>query len=269
VNSSAVVQGILTSGPVELPLPLRCVSDWHLGHPGSQIQSISQVSHLLDGVGTFLVVGDGREELVQGWRPQADRLWEELQENCRQRGVKFLALTGNHDPSCSSEGWLEIPSEQMLITHGDMIYPETSPWSRELFNNREEVQRILEKWDAKDLLTRWQQAREIGVCLRPDSSMNPDFLDYLKLAFWPPRRLLEALKVWGHFPRAGALFLSDFASQCDSLICGHFHRGGCFHRAEKTIWNLGSLMKACSGYSITFAPSQKSKRWLQERIRLE
>ena len=126
----------LTTGERELPLPIRLVSDWHLGHPGSRVESIAQVEYLLEGVGTFVMVGDGREELVEGWRARADELWNELQEACRSRGIVCVALTGNHDPGVSSEGWLKLFAGRILVTHGDICLLYTSPSPRDQRGSR-------------------------------------------------------------------------------------------------------------------------------------
>ena len=242
----------LTTGERELPLPLRMVSDWHLGHPGAQITSIAQVEHLLDGIGTLVMVGDGREELVTGWGKLADRLWDELQLACEKRGVTFVALTGNHDPGAASEGWLALDEGKILVTHGDMIYETTSPWSRELFAKREQVQEVLDAHASSDLKERWHCAREIGCLLRPDAKMSPNFLGYLKLALWPPERLLEVGKVWAGFAKEGDRFLDRFAPQTEILVCGHFHRGGQFRVGKRKVINTGSLMKMCRGYTADY-----------------
>ena len=241
-----------TSGSCELPLPIRFVSDWHLGHPASRVRAIEQVCHLLDGVGSLVMVGDGREELVEKWRPEADRLWRELQEACEERGVTFLALTGNHDPSASGEGWLRLLDGRLFVTHGDMIYDTTSPWSKELFVKREQVSELLGCRDCQTILERWQCSREIGIMLRPPPRLAPSLLGYLKLALWPPERLVEVVKVWAGFAKEGACFLERFAPEAEILICGHFHRPGRFRVGQRVVWNTGSLMKMSRGLALTF-----------------
>ncbi len=233
----------LTTRNEELPLPLRLISDWHLGHPASQVQSLTQIESFLDGVGTLVMVGDGREELVEGWRQQADQLWEGLQTLCRERNIKFIALTGNHDPDASSEGWMFLREEAILVTHGDMIYDTASPWSRELFARRERVASYLGKQNCSSLIDRWQCAQGVGRLLRPDKKMAPNFWGYLKLALWPPQRLFAVVRVWAGFAREGERFLTRFCPEAQVLVCGHFHRPGCFRVGEKTVWNLGSLMQ--------------------------
>lgn len=242
----------LTTGTRELPLPLRFVSDWHLGHPASQVKKISQVERYLDGIGTLVMVGDGREELVEGWRDQADQLWQDLQAACMKRGVTFVALTGNHDPGASEEGWLKLEEGRIFVTHGDMIYETSSPWSRELFSKREAVQELLDSRDCSSVSERWQCAREVGLLLRPDAKMAPNLLGYLKLALWPPGRLLEIGKVWTGFAREGDLFLKRFAPEAEVLVCGHFHRPGQFQLQDRVVWNTGSLMKMSKGLALDY-----------------
>lgn len=240
----------LTTGERELPLPIRLVSDWHLGHPGSRVESIAQVEYLLEGVGTFVMVGDGREELVEGWRARADELWNELQEACRSRGIVFVALTGNHDPGVSSEGWLKLFAGRILVTHGDMIYETASPWSRELFSNRQAVSDFLAERACQSLNDRWRCAQEVGRLLRPKEKMPCHFLGYLKLALWPPERLLEVGRVWAGFAKEAGKFAEVFSAESEVVICGHFHRPGEFVVGERRVWNLGSLMKMSKALAL-------------------
>lgn len=240
------------NGPRELPLPVRMVSDWHFGHPGTSIREIAQVDSVLEGAGTLVMVGDGREELVRGWRNEADRLWDELQRTCQAKGVTFLALTGNHDPDASVDGWLKLAGGRILVTHGDMIYDTSSPWSRELFAEREKVRNLLESWECQCLEERWERAREVGRLLRPDGDAPKRFAEYLKMALWPPERLLVVVKVWAGFAAEGNRFLDSFAPECQELVCGHFHRPGRFRVGQRTVWNTGSLMKMCKGLAVDF-----------------
>ncbi|MDQ8191784.1 hypothetical protein [Roseibacillus persicicus] len=241
-----------SEGPRELALPVRMVSDWHLGHPGAAVRDVAQVESVLAGAGTLVMVGDGREELVKGWRAEADRLWDELRTACERQGVGLIALTGNHDPDASSDGWLKLGEGRILVTHGDMIYETSSPWSRELFDKRKEVMALLESRKTESLDERWDCAREVGRLLRPRGKTPEGLVGYLKLAFWPPERLVEIGKVWTGFAAEGNRFLEAFAPDCDHLVCGHFHRPGRFHVGHRTIWNTGSLMKMCKGLAIDF-----------------
>ncbi|MGJ8723974.1 MAG: hypothetical protein ACSHYB_05405 [Roseibacillus sp.] len=239
------------------------VSDWHLGHPGSQVNSIARVEHLLEGVGTLVMVGDGREELVEGWRNAANRLWKDLEEACERRGILFVALTGNHDPNVSGEGWLKLAGGHILVTHGDMIYDTMSPWSRELFAKREEVHELLKKRESDSLDTRWECAREVGRLLRPSGKAPDGIVDYLKIALWPPERLTEVVRVWGGFFKEGERFLHRFAPESKILVCGHFHRRGKFVVGERTVWNTGSLMKVSKGLALDFDGESLSAQEIQ------
>lgn len=245
----------LTSGTRQLALPIRIVSDWHLGHPGSRLTSIAMIEHLLDGVGTLVMAGDGREELVASWRGLADELWGQLEQGCRNRGVEFIALTGNHDPEVSLEGWLTLDEGRILVTHGDMIYETASPWSKELFAKREEVASFLNTQNCRGLMERWQCALEVGKMLRPCCRFSPSlfgYLAYLKLALWPPERLLAIGKVWAGFAREGNCFLNKFAPETETLVCGHFHRPGRFQVGAREVINTGSLMRLSKGLVVDY-----------------
>ena len=147
---------------------------------------------------------------------------------------------------------MKLDGGRILVTHGDVVYDTASPWSKELFSNREAVQRLLDSRDCSSLEERWLCAREVGVLLRPHCKMAPSLLGYLKLALWPPERLLEIGKVWAGFAQEGDRFLTRFAPEADILVCGHFHRAGRFHVKGREVWNTGSLMKMSKGLCCDF-----------------
>jgi predicted phosphodiesterase len=248
-----------------LPLPIRIVSDWHFGHPGSRIQSIAQVEAALEGVGTLVVAGDGREELMADWRERGEALWQELVSACRERGIELVALTGNHDPGISGEGWLKLQDGRVLVTHGDMVYDAASPWSRYFFNNRQHVEDYLRENPATNLHERWRNAVAVGRLLRPCGKASPGFFGNLKQALWPPERLLEILKVWSGFVKQGDAFLERFSPKTEVMVCGHFHRPGEFRYGQRRVINTGSLMKFCRGAMVDFDGVELSIQQLRLR----
>lgn len=241
-----------TSGLVELPLPIRVVSDWHLGHPGSAIRSIKQVAHELAGIGTLVMAGDGREALYRSWRQEGDSLWRDLEKVCELQGIKLVALTGNHDPDASGEGWLKLDGGRIFITHGDVVYDTASPWSRHLCEHREAVTDYLMANPPDTLLQRWQNAISVGRMLRPSQSESRHLFHFVKRSLWPPSRLWEIGKAWTGFISESGRFLEQYVPEAEVMICGHFHRGGQFLTGGRRILNTGSQMKFCRGYAVDF-----------------
>lgn len=254
-----------TSGPLELPLPIRIVSDWHLGHPGAAIREIEQIAHELSGVGTLVMAGDGREELMRAWRLQGDKLWTELSERCEAMQIRLVALTGNHDPNVSGEGWLRLDEGRILVTHGDLIYETASPWSRCLFDKREEVESYLASHPADSLFSRWQNAMAVGRILRPSRQQGTSLLAYASQALWPPQRLVAIVAAFRGFVAECGRFLDRYAPEVEVIICGHFHRGGRFSSGGRRVLNTGSLMKFDRGYAVDFDGESLTLRRIRVR----
>lgn len=247
----------LRTGTRELRLPIRFVSDWHMGHPASLVQSLGRIEPLLDNIGTLVMVGDGREEIIPGWEDQADSIWEKFEGLCQSKGVDLVAMPGNHDPDVSGDAWMFLRGRDILVTHGDMIFDETAPWSRELFENEEAVTSYLSQANPKTLEDRWKDTQEVGLHLLPKATEKKlSFFGAAKRALWPPRRLLGVMETWRKFVDEGDRFLERFSPSTTTLICGHFHRLGKFDAGSRTIYNLGSLMKFDRGGVIDFDGAQ-------------
>ncbi|MEM9080808.1 MAG: metallophosphoesterase [Verrucomicrobiota bacterium] len=242
----------LTSGKREVELPLRIVSDWHMGHPASRVGSVERMFILLEGVGTLIMAGDGREELVVGWRQQADEMWDELLRACEERGIEVISLTGNHDPDVSEEGWLLCDEGRIFVTHGDLFYETASPWSCKLFAFREEVTAMVKEARKETLEDRWRLAVRIGRFLRPAKPLSANLLVQIYKAVWPPDRLLAIRHTWADFPRQACEFVDCYVPGVETVVCGHFHRMGDFRRGGKRVLNLGAMHKFSRAAVVDF-----------------
>ena len=74
-------------------------------------------------------------------------LFEELKKMIRERNFSVEILRGNHDPS-TPQGVAWCADKAVLVTHGDAVYDEATPWSREFGLYRDEIRKIIEYWSA-------------------------------------------------------------------------------------------------------------------------
>lgn len=225
--------------------PVRILSDLHLGHKISRIRQVSALRPLIAGAGTIVFNGDTWQELAAPFRQRAREMLDELQWLCAEEAADAIFLPGNHDPSWPGKGWIELANGRIVISHGDSLLFDGSPWKREVLGNRE---KILEMWRqfpdaAHDPTQRHELARLIAreLC----SVEHPSGRHFIHRAWdaaFPPTRALFMLESWLHQGRHGATFLERYFPNAEVLVMGHFHQRGCWQHRGKLIINTGTFM---------------------------
>lgn len=225
--------------------PVRILSDLHLGHKVSRIGRISSLRPLISGAGTVIFNGDTWEELAQPFRSQSATMLAELQTLCTEEGADPIFLPGNHDPSWPGPGWVELVDGRIIVTHGDALFFDGSPWKREILRNSNHV---IGLWNAHPTAThdaeeRLRLAREIARMLPSrDHSQGANLIQRAWDAVTPPKRALKILDAWLAQGRVGAEFCSRYFPKAEALVIGHFHRHGCWENHGKLIINTGSFI---------------------------
>lgn len=225
--------------------PVRVLSDLHLGHKVSRITQVSALRPLIAGAGTIVFNGDTWQELARPFYERSASMLEELKSLCREEGAEVVFLSGNHDPGWPGKGWLELAGGRILITHGDTLLFDGSPWKREILVNGK---RVMELWDehpaaTHDVEERLRVARKIAREL--SSVEHPTGRKLLHRA-WdavvPPRRAVKMIEAWLTQGGQGAKFCETYFPQAEMLVIGHFHHQGCWLKNGKRIINTGSFM---------------------------
>lgn len=225
--------------------PVRVISDLHLGHRVSRIEEVSALRPLIAGAGTIIFNGDTWQELAREFLPRATEMLEELKLLCRSEGAEAIFLSGNHDPGWPGPGWVALAEGRIIVTHGDALLFDGSPWKREILENAERVQQMWREHPAAavDVEERLRVAREIARELR--SVEHPVGRSFLKRA-WdaavPPRRAARMIESWLTQASTGARFCETYFPQAEVLVIGHFHRQGSWLRNGRRIVNTGSFM---------------------------
>ena len=107
----------------------RILSDLHLGHSASRITDCEMLAPLLEGVDHLILAGDVWQERIAGERiTTAGLLFEELKKMIQEKGLAVEILRGNHDPS-TQQGVAWCADKAVLVTHGDAVYADATPWS--------------------------------------------------------------------------------------------------------------------------------------------
>ncbi len=231
----------------------RVISDLHLGHGASRLKSPEMLRPILEGVDHLILAGDvWQQRKVGRGRAEAQAMYEELLTLAEQRGINVEVLRGNHDPE-GGKGVTWLAEKSILVSHGDAVYDEATPWSREMGKHRKEVEAIVKKYEPQSHLAAAcaDRAREIALALKvlPLPKLPVPF-NFFATALWPPSRTFEMLRVWRGMGRQGLRFLENSGEGASVLICGHFHQAGIWEGAGKLFINTGSFMKGSRPWAV-------------------
>ena len=230
-----------------MKFPIRILSDLHLGHRVSRIAEVESLRPLIRGTGTVVFNGDTWQELARLFRERSTTMLEELKQLCADEGATPIFLSGNHDPDWPT-GWVELAGGRILVTHGDALFDDGSPWSREALSRHDRVNDLWARHEAArhDPAARIELAREVAMLLRAaDYPKGKKIWQRVFDAVRPPRRAFEMLRVWATQADAAAQFAEQYFPKAEVMIKGHFHRAGIWNRRGKLVINLGAFMNPC------------------------
>jgi predicted phosphodiesterase len=242
-------------------------SDLHLGHKVSRIREISSLRPLIAGAGTVIFNGDTWQELARQFYVRSAAMLEELKSLCRAEGAEVIFLSGNHDPGWPGRGWVELAEGRIVISHGDGLLFDGSPWKREILVNGK---RVVELWDqhpgaCHDVEVRLRVAREIA---RELCSVESPTGRSLLLRAWdavvPPRRAVKMMEAWIAQATAGAAFCNAYFPLAEVLVIGHFHRPGSWLRSGRRVINTGSFMAPSRAHWIEWKDGWLSRGEIDE-----
>src|SRR5947208_11977795 len=54
-----------------------------------------------------------------------------MEKHGAAEGVRAVFINGNHDPAISAASHIDLADGAVLVTHGDVLFHDVSPWSRE------------------------------------------------------------------------------------------------------------------------------------------
>lgn len=225
--------------------PVRILSDLHLGHRVSRITSVESLRPLIAGAGTVVFNGDTWQELAVMFRDDSARMLDELQTLCREEGAEPVFLSGNHDPGWPGTGWLELDGGRILVTHGDALFFDGSPWSREAISGQADIRALWQQHHAArdDAGDRLRLAREIARYLVPKSFPKGKKLwQRVWEAAHPPQRALKMLQCWLGQADAAIGFAGRYFPKAEVILIGHFHRSGIWRKNGRLVINTGAYL---------------------------
>jgi len=220
------------------------LSDLHLGHKICRIEQVAALRPLIAGAGTVIFNGDTWQELARPFVERSTAMLAELKNLCREEGAEAVFLSGNHDPSWPGPGWVEFAGGRIVITHGDALFFNGSPWKREILLSGE---RVMAMWDQhpradREVEERLRVARKIALDLcSVEYPAGRSIFHRAWDAVLPPRRAVKMIEAWATQGSAGEKFCADYFPKAELLVIGHFHRVGSWVRNGRRVINTGSF----------------------------
>jgi len=236
--------------------PIRIFSDLHLGHPACLIKDIEKLRPLLEGAGTAIFNGDTWQELSRAMENTSARMLQQLKDLCAELEVTPIFLPGNHDPSISETNYLELNDGEIVIFHGQTIFPEVSPWSNYYFDKKNEVQALLKEklFPQLTIDERFSLAKEVVQLMTPKKWIpRKSRLHYYLSMTWPPKRLWMLIRVKKIGIQQSVKFINQYFPKAKVVIIGHFHKAFCYsERGKFQIINTGAFMRGCKIQYVEF-----------------
>ncbi len=227
--------------------PVRILSDLHLAHPATLIETIDSLRPLVAGAKTVVFNGDTCELHCAAWREAGVERLAELKNLCSEEGARAVFLPGNHDPDIAGQGWCDLAGGSLFLTHGHAIFPHVAPWSHEYLRRKREIWRIIRERQLaeEDLAYHLETTRLVTEALKPDRARyrGKKGRSYLLSAFWPPARCFHILRVWLTMAGMADRFLTRFRPAARVMLFGHFHHAGIWRRNGRTLCNTGAFMR--------------------------
>ena len=229
--------------------PIRILSDIHLGHPASLVGDPEELAPLFEGIPTVVFNGDTVEDRFRKDQEQARKNLEATKKVCAGLGAAAVFLNGNHDPKISPWNHLDLAGGAVLVTHGDMLFHDISPWSNESVimkaAHREALEEIGE--DAfHDFEKRLHASKRASLALELHESTIPRgrlarVITYLRES-WPPWRPLLIFQCWIQVPGRAEALARVFRPRARFILIGHSHYCGVWKRGPRVIINTGGFL---------------------------
>lgn len=240
--------------------PIRILSDLHFGHPACIIERPSQLEPLFQGVRSVVFNGDTVEVRYVRGRRIGMRNAGKIRDAALAAGVVPYFINGNHDPMLSNMNHLDLADGAVLVTHGDMLFHQLSPWSHHSRHYAEAHRRELEGLGPDlflDFETRLRAMKRAALAVelhRP--RMKRDAFSWLRTVLrecWPPWRPLQVFYAWAVTPARAVAMARVFRPQARFILVGHTHFCGHWRRGPRVVINTGSFLPLSGRMAVDIA----------------
>jgi predicted phosphodiesterase len=252
---------------------IRILSDLHFGERVSRVRRLAQLNPLLDGV-THLVLNGDTLDTRPGPDPAHTATCREAVAGFfRRRVATTTFITGNHDADFSPHHYLELGAGMVFVIHGDVLFDDIVPWSRDapLAGRRiaEELAGLPEALRG-NLDQRMAVFRRVALSIpqrhQSEARGVAYTLRYLADTVWPPHRIWRILDAWREMPRRAAEVARRHRPGVRFVLTGHVHRPGIWRApGDIMVINTGSYSPPLGTYAVDLSAGRLTVRRVDQR----
>jgi predicted phosphodiesterase len=209
---------------------------------------LEQLRPVLEGADRLILNGDTLDTRPSRDEAHTAACRSAVEEFFRTHSPTVTFLTGNHDADISEEHRLELAKGRVLVTHGDILFDNIVPWSRDAAEagRRIAAERAREPGAGNDLDRLLAIHRRVahGIPQRHQAERRRlrFIVRYLADTVWPPHRIALVLAAWRSLPSRAAELARRHAPAARFIITGHTHHRGIWRRpCGRHVVNTGSF----------------------------
>jgi predicted phosphodiesterase len=252
---------------------IRIISDVHYADRSSRVRSLEQLRPLLDGATSMVVNGDMLDTRASRDPSHTEAAGREVRAFFASAGVPVTFLTGNHDPDFSDVHSLELAGGRILVTHGDILFDNVVPWSKDAPMIRARViaaLAALPPGEADRLEGRLLAFRAVAASVPQlhQSERNPlkYALHFASDTVWPPQRALSILRAWRETPARAEAMTRRHRPGAAFVVIGHTHKPGVWRMPSGVVVvNTGSFCRPFGAMGAEVTPGKLTVHLVESR----
>ncbi|MCH6258331.1 metallophosphoesterase family protein [Puniceicoccaceae bacterium K14] len=251
---------------------LRILSDIHFGHKASIIKEIDQLEDLCRGTDKLIFNGDTIEQKYEDspkhtYNPLPS--FYDFSDKVSQWCSDIHFISGNHDPSISQNHFMETHDGDVFITHGDGIFENIAPWSKNVEVLNKACSKRIKPDDNYELQTELQLLKEASIEAHEKAlDYDPTTLGKTIVFFaqlWPPHRPFKILQCWKNTPAKAVEFARRHGRSPKVIVIGHTHCPGIWKHDGIWVVNTGSFFPWPKRYAVEIEENSLTVRRISKK----
>ena len=252
---------------------IRIFSDLHYADRASSLHSLPALLPLFEGANEIVLNGDTLDTRPSRYPENTAAAIAEVNDFFRRKAPPATWITGNHDPDISKLHATELAERSVYVTHGDVLFHNLVPWSRDATLLTRRVDQELANFapdDRNRLETRFIAIKRAAASIPQRHQAERNFLKYAvsfaRDTIWPPLRILRVLAAWREAPDRAAALLKQYRLPAKVFVMGHTHRLGVTRTADGIIViNTGSFSPPSGAGVVDVTPDRVVLRSIERR----
>ncbi|MEO6005987.1 MAG: metallophosphoesterase [Opitutus sp.] len=250
---------------------IRIFSDLHYADRASSLNALPALQPLFEGATEIVLNGDTLDTRPSRYPENTAAAKVEVNEFFRRNAPPTTWITGNHDPDISDLHVIELAERRVFVTHGDVLFHNLVPWSRDATLLARRVNEELATFppgDRNRLETRFIAIKRAAASIPQRHQAERNALKYAvsfaRDTIWPPLRILRVLAAWREAPDRAAALLNQYHFPAKVFVMGHTHRLGVTRTTGGiVVINTGSFSPPSGAGVVDVTPDRVALRSIE------